>query len=188
MAKSVPEREGSEPKELFAFFGLAAYHGQVLEQELIIFAVMLHLSRRTSITRADVDALINMFEARTLGQLLREAKSLTEVPTDLEVRLAEVVHRRNDLAHRFFARRSEDFMSDAGRAEMIEELKDTALLFEEVDAAVMSIREPLSERLGISREVAQEELDKMLARAALRDGGVRPATGPARFGQPVTGA
>lgn len=169
---SVPEREGSNPKEVFAFFGLAAYHAQVLEQELMILAVMLHVSGRTGVTRADVDALFDTFEARTLGQLLREARSLTEVPGSLDAQLAEALRRRNDLAHRFFARRSEDFMSDAGRVEMTEELRDTTHLFEEVDAAVTAIREPLSERLRVSQDVAQKELDKMLARAAARDKGI----------------
>ena len=133
---------------------------------------MLHLSGRTRVTRADVDALFDTLEVRTFGQLLREARSLTEVPSDLDAKLAEALRRRNDLAHRLFARRSEDFMSDAGRIEMIEELRDTTLLFEEVDAAVTAIREPLSDRLGISREVAQKELDEMRARAAARDEGV----------------
>lgn len=89
MARSIPEREGSDPKEVFAFFGLAAYHGQVLEQELIIFAVVLHLSGRTGISRAYVDALFDTFEARTFGQLLREARSLIAIPPDLEDKLAE---------------------------------------------------------------------------------------------------
>lgn len=169
MAKGVPEREGSEAKEVFAFFGLAMYHAQVLEQELIIFAVMLHLSGRTRITRADVERLFETFEARTFGQLLREARSLTVIPSDLETKLAEALRARNDLSHSFFARRSEDFMSDGGRVEMISDLRAATALFEEVDAAVTAIREPLSRKLGISAEVAQRELDKMLARAAARD-------------------
>lgn len=172
MVDSVPEREGSDPKEVFAFFGLAAYHGQVLEQELIIFAVMLHLSGRTRVTRTDVEALFETFEARTLGRLLREARSLTTIPPDLEGKLTDALGQRNDLVHRFFARRSEDFISDAGRVEMIEELRKATLLFEEVDAAVTAIREPLSQRLGISQDIAKKELDKMLARAAARDQGV----------------
>ncbi len=171
-AKSVPEPEGSGPKEVFAFFGRAAYYGQVLEQELIIFAVMLHLSGRTRLTQLDVEALFGAFQSRTFGQLLREAGSLTTIPPDLEARLMDALNRRNDLAHKFFARRSEDFMSDAGRVEMIEELRRATVLFEEVDAGVTAIREPLSQKLGISQDLAKQELDKMRARAAAREGGV----------------
>src|SRR5437867_2890059 len=133
---------------------------------------MLRLSGRTRVTQADVDSLFDTFETRTFGQLLREARSLIAVPTDLDTKLAEALRRRNDLAHRFFARLSEDSMSDAGRIEMIDELRNTILLFEEVDTAMTAIREPLSERLGISREMGQKELDSMLARAATRDEGV----------------
>lgn len=60
-------------------------------------------------------------------------------------------------------------MSDAGRVEMIDDLRSATALFEEVDAAVTAIREPLSRKLGISAELAQQELDKMFARAAARD-------------------
>jgi len=169
LGKAIPEREGSDPKEVFAFFGLAACHGQVLEQELIIFAVMLHLSGRTRITRDDVQGLFQTFEVRTFGQLLREARSLAAVPSDLEAKLTEALNRRNDLAHRFFARRSEDFMSDTGRVEMIEELRTAALLLDEVDAAVTAIREPLSRKVGVSEELARSELEKMLERALARD-------------------
>lgn len=60
-------------------------------------------------------------------------------------------------------------MSNVGRIEMIEELRETTRLFEEVDAAVTAIRGPLSRRLGISEDTAKKELEKMLARAAARD-------------------
>jgi hypothetical protein len=164
----VPEPKGSDPKEVFAFFGLAAYHGQVLEQELLIFALTLNLSGRTCVTRADVEGLLSALERRTLGQLLNEARTFATIPAGLENDLNAALARRNDLVHRFFERRSEDFMSDAGRLEMLSELQQTTRLFQEVDAAVVSVREPLSQKLGITQELAQQELDKTIARASAR--------------------
>lgn len=172
MAKNVPEPQGSDAKEVFAFFGRAAYYAQVLEQELMIFAVMMHLSGQTSITQMAVEALFETFESRTFGQLLREARALTAISSNLEAKLMDALNRRNDLAHRFFARRSEDFISNAGRVEMIEELHQAAVLFEEVNAALTAIREPLSQKLGLSQDLVERELDRMVARAAARDGGV----------------
>ena len=168
----VPPREGNDAKEVFAFFGLAAYHGQVLEQELVIFAVMLNLSGRSRVTREAFEALFDRLEVWTFGQLFREARSLTPIPRGLETKLNEALARRNDLAHRFFARHSEDFMSEAGRIGMIEELRATTGIFEDVDAAVTAVRVPLSSAIGITEEMAKHELDEMLARAAARDKGV----------------
>src|SRR5437870_5100015 len=102
MPPPTPESEGSEAKEVFAFFGLAAYHAQVLEQELILFALILHLSGRTGITQAKVEALFESLSVRTFGQLLREARTLTPIPVDLDDRLTEALRRRNDLTHDFF--------------------------------------------------------------------------------------
>lgn len=169
MKNAVPEPERSDPKEVLTFFGLAAYHGQVLEQELLIFALTLNLSGRTRVTRADVEGLLSTLEGRTFGQLLNEARTFATIPAGLENELNEALVRRNDLVHRFFERRSEDFMSDAGRLEMLSELQQTTRLFQEVDAAVVGVREPLSQKLGITQELAQQELDKMLARASACD-------------------
>jgi hypothetical protein len=40
----VPEPESDEAKEVYAFFGLAAYWAQVLEREAIHFAVAVHMA------------------------------------------------------------------------------------------------------------------------------------------------
>jgi hypothetical protein len=164
-----PEPVGSDAKEVFAFFGLAAYHGQVLEQELIIFAVMLHLSGHSRVRRDVVEGLFERLEVRTFGQLLREARSLTTIPENLEGKLTAALARRNDLAHRFFARHSEDFYSEVGRGEMINELTEATALFKDVDAAVTALREPISNAIGFAPDAVQAELDSMRARAEERD-------------------
>lgn len=64
------------------------------------------------------------------------------------------------------------FVSEAGRIDMIEGLRATTGLFEDVDAAVTAARVPLSRAIGITEEMAKHELDEMLARAAARDTGV----------------
>jgi hypothetical protein len=166
-----PDAGGPDPKEVFAFFGLAAYHGQVLEQELITFAMVLHLSGQTRVSRDDVMAVSSTLAVRTLGLVFREARTLTAVPPDLELKLVEALRRRSDLARRFFARRSEDLMSEDGRADMIEELGETTALFEDVDAVVTAVREQLSARLDVSQEAARKELDEMLGRPAASDRG-----------------
>jgi hypothetical protein len=130
---SVPEAAGSDPKEVFAFFGLAAYHAQVLEQELLLFASMLRLSKSARVTQAAVEALFDRLDAKTFGGLLAEARRMTTVPGDLEADLAEALRCRNLLVHRFFADHAAELLSGAGPLEMIEELRGFAVAFQAVD-------------------------------------------------------
>ena len=166
---SVPEPDGDDPREVFAFFGLASYHAQVLEQELMLFASMLQLSGRTQITRDYVDELFRHLESRTFGHLLKEARRLTPIPADLDRLLAEALRLRNDLAHTFFARHSEAFISRSGREEMIQSLRAASDACIEADAQVTALRRPLSEKLGLTEALVRQELDRMTARAAVRD-------------------
>jgi len=162
----VPEREGDDAKEVFAFFGLAAYYAQVLEQELLLFASMLNLSGQTALTPAVVGELFARLEARTLGQLVREARQLTTIPLEVEVNLSRALRERNRLAHTFFAEHAQEFMSAGGRIRMIDELRAATEQFQAVDRAITALREPLSTRLGITKDVAQREFDRLVRAAA----------------------
>jgi len=70
----------------------------------------------------------------------------------------------------FFARHSEASLSPSGREEMIQSLRAASSVFIEADARVTALRRPLSEKLGLTEALVQQELDEMAARAATRDG------------------
>lgn len=105
----------------------------------------------------------------TRVQLLTEARKLTQIPAELDRELAEALKVRSDLAHRFFERNSEDFISARGRTEMIEELRRATQMFANVDRSVTAIRQPLSARLGITEAMSRHELEQMEKRASERD-------------------
>ena len=66
---SVPEPDGDDTKEVYAFFGLAAYSGQVLERGLLNLATIMRL-------RATGAATVDDYESRVRGPgaaLLRPA-------------------------------------------------------------------------------------------------------------------
>jgi hypothetical protein len=80
----IPTPESADAKEVFAFFGLAAYHAQVLEQEIFLFAVFLQLSKSANRSPALVEALLQRLDAKTFGQLLNKGRTLTDVPEAVE--------------------------------------------------------------------------------------------------------
>ena len=158
---NIPEPEGNDAKEVFAFYGLAAYYGQVLEKGIIIMLVVLR-SAGIPMTQGQVDDLFVKYDRRTLGWLLKEARSLVAISLDVEKVLDEALMMRNELIHHFFAEHSAAFKTEIGSEEMIEELRRMTALFREADNAIDSIYEPILRRAGIDEERIQMEAEALL--------------------------
>ncbi len=71
----IPEIDNCRDKEPFAFFGLAAYYAQVLEEAALNLAVVLQLPEVDLISQELFESLYESFGRRTFGQLLRVARS-----------------------------------------------------------------------------------------------------------------
>jgi hypothetical protein len=168
-ALPIPEPEGTDPKEVFAFFGLCAYYGQVLERGLVNLATILHARGLTRVTRQDVLDAFDREERKTMGTLIKDLKSKVTVPSSLEAKLKAAVSDRNYLAHRFFVVHDVDILSSPGRRDMIAELRDMATRFQWADSDLESITLPLWERLGLTQERLEEELASMNAEANARE-------------------
>jgi hypothetical protein len=69
-----PQPEYDDPKELYAFFGLAFYKANVLEHGVMNLAVALMAEGNLGITVDDVNRLYESFETKTFGQVIRVAK------------------------------------------------------------------------------------------------------------------
>ena len=121
-------------KEVFAYFGLAAYNAQCLERQVAVTLATRYGPDPTRITKRELEAIYDDLFSKTLGQLVREIKELRQLSKDEEKRLTEALEERNRLIHRYFWERATDFMSEAGRASMIQELQEVASLLDTVDA------------------------------------------------------
>jgi hypothetical protein len=163
--REVPHPEGSDPKEVFAFFGLCSYCLQVLEQGLINLAVALRIRGLTRLTDRDFVVLFEEMGRKTLGQLIGDVRRQIDVSSDLEDTLRGALHDRNYIAHQFFAIHDIDFASDRGRTAMINELRQITKRIQAIDRQLESVTHPLFERLGLTAEMVQKELVKMNAEA-----------------------
>jgi len=151
----VPEVEGTDEKEVYAFFGLCSYYGQILEQGVINLAVVLRARGLTRVTGQDVVRLFDDFEQRTVGQLVRDVRQQVDFSQDLENALRVAVRDRNYLAHGFFSRHVVDFCSNPGRLAMIRELRELTVRFQTTDRMLDSVTLPLWERLGMTQEILE---------------------------------
>lgn len=165
----VPESEGSDPKEVFAFFGLCTYNIQVFEQGLINLVVGLRAKGLTGLTAQKFDVLFDEMGKKTLGQLIADIRRHIAVSSELENALAAALQERNYIAHHFFASHDVDFMSDNGRVDMIRELRESIMRFQTLDRQIDLIVHPLFEKLGLTEEIVQKELARKKAEAASKD-------------------
>ena len=95
MSTDVPEPISADEKEVFAFYGLAAYRAQVLEQEVLLFAVSLRLIWAPEQTADLVEQLFSTFDPQTLGRVLSACRDLVDFPDDLATILDEALSTRN---------------------------------------------------------------------------------------------
>lgn len=161
----VPEPEDHGPKEVYAFFGLAAYCAQVLERGIVSLAVGLHLAGVERITEELIDELYNSLESRTLGQVLKAVKALNALPESLEGQLSAALLLRNHLTHAFFWDHAENFMSDRGRGQMIAELQETIRAFKDADIEVEKVVLSIMNKFGLSEDLVVREFEALKRRA-----------------------
>src|SRR5262245_53652294 len=87
--------EDAHVREVYAYFGLAVYCGQVLEHGIVNSMVVLRLLRGDVFTSGDIDAFMDQKFENTLGKLIREVQAELSFPPDLEVLLKQALKTRN---------------------------------------------------------------------------------------------
>src|SRR5258708_27713831 len=122
MHDDYPPPESYDEKEVYAYFGLAAYGAQVLEKALVNM-VALYKTVGLPITRTQFDQVFEEYDSKTIGQLLKLArKHGIAMSTRASVLLDEALQRRNYLNHDFFADHAGHWSAEDTRKVMIERL------------------------------------------------------------------
>jgi hypothetical protein len=168
----IPIPDFDDPKEVYAFFGLAMYNANLVEASLINLAVALNLNKTKVITQDVFEATFGEMEAKTLGQLLKATRKLAAIPSELEPVLEETLNKRNFLTHSFFRVNAEEIIHEAGKRAMIEELRSMIGLFIRADALLTPVYMSLWEKYGLTEEFIQSELKRAYADIEKRHGGL----------------
>lgn len=170
--REIPTPDFDDPKEVYAFFGLAMYNANLVEASLINLAVALNLDKAKVITQEVFEAAFGEMEAKTLGQLVKATQRLASTPPELEPVLKRALDKRNFLAHRFFRENAEEFIHEAGKRAMIQELSSMIELFRQADELLTPVYMSLWEKYGVSEEFIQQELEQSYADAEKRCSGL----------------
>ncbi len=161
--REIPEPDYEDPKEVYAFFGLAFYMAQVLEQGVANLAVALHAKGVSPVTAGDIKILYERFDKQTFGQVLRAAQKVVFIDGDLVTDLEQALIKRNYLAHAFFVEHDANHMSQKGRVLMINELTQLISLFSDVDERFNRVWMEAWKALGVTEEWWQEQVKKRKA-------------------------
>ncbi|GAB6989012.1 hypothetical protein JCM16418A_10620 [Paenibacillus pini] len=120
MQTNTPGSEQS--RELFAYFGLAVYYSQALEQQLANLLLLIKLSQGKVPLGEDVTEHYQRKLSNSLGQLVQEIKHYFPFTEEETLQLKEVWKQRNYIVHDYFKERIQETFSPEGRAAMIHEL------------------------------------------------------------------
>lgn len=156
MLEGIPEPDNLDEKEVYAFYGLAAYAGQVLEKAFVNLLVLLDTDG-AAITQEEYDTIADRHNERTLGNLINEARKRVKVPAEAEKLITESLVRRNQLIHHFFADNAVAFMTDPGKQSMIQVLRELTELFQRTDTEVTRIYTPILRKHGITEDALARE-------------------------------
>ncbi len=137
-------------KEVYARFGLAYHHAEVLHWGLCNLFLHTQLPANGRITPLRVEHL-KFAEETTLGQLLPKFEAI--LPQALFEKLKQAAERRNFLAHYFWYEGIHLMGSKTGIDTLLAELAKDTELFSEADAEIEKISYPLRAKLGINEEL-----------------------------------
>ena len=156
----IPVPDGTDSKEVFAFYGLAMYNAQVFEKGILNLIVAAKISDSVPVTGADVDEFFQQLDRKTLGHLLHVVRTHVPFSEDIEDRIAHALVRRNDLAHQYFWRRAAEFMTDEGRLIMLTELSQDVRDLSETDALITPILFEYGTKFGMTEEFFARAYDE----------------------------
>ena len=153
------ESEGEDRPDVkmtFAHFGLAYYRASVLEHEIVNILSMTRLVT----ARHEAEQLLSSpwddkFKA-TMGVLVKQLEQHAHNDPDLVRDLIEAMRLRNYLAHAFWRERAEDFLTEAGRSRMINDLRAARNHFIAVDERLTNTAGRLAiQQWGVTDEVIE---------------------------------
>jgi len=155
------EPTDDQVREMYARFGLAYYHSEVLHRGLCIILAMSDLPRRDLITRPRVEERLAHAFSLTLGDVITELAG--KIPGEYSIGLDEACEKRNFLAHNFwFDRAHLMFRADHIR-QLVDELDGYTDIFSRLDEQTSRWLHNRQHELGLTDAILQESLSRILS-------------------------
>lgn len=156
IAKSEYESEDDNGRHrlVYAYFGLAIYFGQCLEETFSIMLWTDRIFKRKVKTNEDVNEIIDAIEnsKKTMGNFINEVKQNYNLSTSIVDQLDKILDARNYLAHKYFKLHIAKFYSEVGQLEMIKYFCDFIDDSKELDEQLKVYYTKYTDKLGLTEE------------------------------------
>ena len=156
--------------QLYAFYGLAMFCCQVLEQGLTNLAVGMRLGQPELVTQELAFGLFGTYDRKMFGQLLAAVEGAVGLGGDLQADLEEARKLRNHLAHSFWVRQPGDVVTDDDRRRLIRDLRVNIESLKEVDQRLDPLWQAVWARYGLTQAVLDQEIETARAEGLRRQG------------------
>ena len=142
-------------REVYARFGLAMYASQVLEHGIVNLVVWSGLRDGRYRVYGETETANAELFRQTLGSVKKILLSLRPDIGHLDELLLGAVRLRNFLAHEYFRQRAAASLTEAGKNQIIEELKKATAFFEDVDAKLEPLTMQIIEAVGVDKHMPE---------------------------------
>jgi hypothetical protein len=125
--------------------------------------VALRVTSSTPIVEKSFNEIFPKLDKKTLGCLLKEVSTFTEIVDGTLDRLMSLLKMRNYLVHHYWVNNSTKSLTGAGRKSILDELNEIVQNFKDGDNLVVGIYTPLWAKLGANEDTVKQELEKLKA-------------------------
>lgn len=147
--------------EMYARFGLAYYHSEVLHRGLCIVLALSNLPRRDLVTRPRAEERLAYAFSLTLGNVIKELEG--KIPAEFSSRLDQALEKRNLLAHHFWFDRAHLMFRIDHIHQLIEELDGYTDIFNHLDEDISRWFHGRQHELGLTDEILSDSLTRILS-------------------------
>lgn len=151
--------ESAQVREVYAYYGLAMYWAQCLEQSIfqhLLFFEHFPKAVEAYTTPEKWAQEFDQYEERELGQtmgkLIRRLQEAGQPTDEIRELLGKSLKNRNWLAHEYFSDRAIAFTQFEGRTCMIDELEALKDGFQHCAALLDAITLPVARKFGLTDE------------------------------------
>jgi hypothetical protein len=156
---------------IYAYFGLAIYWSQCLEETFSIMLWTAKIFKNKVKSNKELNEIIDAFEnsKKTMGILLNEVKKCYGIPQNIIDSLDEVLESRNFLIHKYFKVEIQKVYSDIGRKEIIKFFCEFIDKTKTIDDHLKTYYKKYTDRLGLTEERINEMASQMKIQEQKRD-------------------
>lgn len=165
IAKNEYETEDNDGRHrlVYAYFGLAIYFGQCLEETFSIMLWTDRIFKKKVKTNAEVNEIIDAIEnsKKTMGNFINEVKQSYNLTIPIVEELDKILDRRNYLAHKYFKLHIAKFHSETGQLEMIKYFCDFIDDSKQLDEQLKAYYTKYTDKLGPTDERIEQLMIEM---------------------------